>query len=119
MRALILFGHGSRDARWAEPMRRVQAMIEASDHPPKVALAFLEFMAPDMPAAFDDLVAQGATSVQVAPMFLGQGGHLRRDLSALIDRARKAHPSLNIEVLPALGESESILRALADWARGD
>lgn len=118
MRALILFGHGSRDVRWAEPMRRVQTLIEASENPPLIVLAFLEFMAPDMPAALADLVAKGATSIQVAPMFLGQGGHLRRDLSALIDRARKTHPNVVIDVLPALGEAEPILRAIADWARG-
>ena len=120
MHAIILFGHGSRDARWAEPMRRVQSLMEAAtqanQRPPVVMLAFLEFMAPDLPAALADLAARGATTIQIAPIFLGQGGHLRRDLSALVDRGRKQHPQLSIEVLPAMGEADAVLRAIADWA---
>jgi len=116
--ALILFGHGSRDPRWADPMRRIQALIEARPGAPRVRLAYLEFMAPDLPAAVAAAVADGATSVRVAPLFLGQGGHLRNDLTAIVGVVRKANPALAVEVLGPMGEADEVLRGIADWAFG-
>jgi sirohydrochlorin cobaltochelatase len=114
--ALILFGHGSRDPNWAEPMRRIQAAIEAKANAPTVTLAFLEFMAPDLGIAIADAVKQGATRVRIAPIFLGQGAHVQRDLKALIETARASYPSVEIEVADPMGESESVIAAISDWA---
>ena len=113
---LVLFAHGSRDPAWAEPLRRVQALVAARPDAPPVRLAFLEFMAPDLARSIADAVADGAQAVRIAPFFLGQGGHLRRDLAMLVEAARAAHPHLAIEVLPAAGESDAVARALAEWA---
>lgn len=41
-----------------------------------VSLAFLEFMAPDLPAA-GAMAAAGCRQVTVLPLFLGAGGHVR------------------------------------------
>jgi sirohydrochlorin cobaltochelatase len=114
--ALILFGHGSRDPNWAEPMRRIQSVIEAKAGAPVVSLAFLEFMSPDLPVAIAAAVKQGSTRVRIAPIFLGQGAHVRRDLSALIEAARATYPSVEIEVADAMGESESVIAAISNWA---
>ena len=47
--ALILFAHGARDPEWANPMRRVQAVVRQRMSAVPVELAFLEFMAPTLP----------------------------------------------------------------------
>ncbi len=47
---MILFGHGARDPRWAEPFERLAAKLRAQRSDP-VALAFLELMTPDLPTA--------------------------------------------------------------------
>jgi sirohydrochlorin cobaltochelatase len=39
---IVLFGHGARDARWAEPFERLAAKLRASRGGQPVALAFLE-----------------------------------------------------------------------------
>ncbi|HQC73311.1 MAG TPA: cobalamin biosynthesis protein CbiX, partial [Candidatus Competibacteraceae bacterium] len=39
--ALILFAHGARDPEWANPMRRVQAVVRQRMSTVPVELAFL------------------------------------------------------------------------------
>ncbi len=110
---LILFAHGARDPRWAEPFERLRTKVEARQPDVAVALAYLERMAPDLAGAVNDLVARGCASLVIVPVFLGQGGHVRDDLSALVASAAAAHPSVAFDVAIALGEDDSVLDALA------
>jgi sirohydrochlorin ferrochelatase len=50
-------------------------------------------MAPTLGDAAAGLVGAGATRIDVVPLFLGTGGHLRRDLPPLVDALRAAHPA--------------------------
>ncbi|MCL2345197.1 MAG: CbiX/SirB N-terminal domain-containing protein [Desulfobulbus sp.] len=111
--ALILFGHGARDPAWAEPLRRVQAAIreQAPDLP--AALAFLEFIAPTLADCAAGLIADGARKIVVLPMFIAQSGHLQRDLPGLLEPLRVAHPGVEFALLPAVGESAAVIRAMA------
>ena len=85
---MILFGHGARDPRWAEPFERLAAKLRATRSDP-VSLAFLELMTPDLPTAVAALAADGCDAVTVMPVFFGQGGHVRRDLPRVIDGAAR------------------------------
>lgn len=111
---LILFAHGARDARWAEPFRRLQRKVEAARPGMPVTLAFLEFMAPDLPSAADALVVGGCRTLRIVPVFLGQGGHLRQDLPALVTAIRARHPEVAVDVATAVGEDDSVLDRMAD-----
>ena len=88
--ALILFAHGARDPEWAQPMRRVRAAVRRVDAEMPVELAFLEFMAPNLADCAAALVAAGATRIAVIPMFIAQGGHLKRDVPEMLDRLRSS-----------------------------
>ena len=114
-RATILFAHGSRDPQWAAPVHALRARVTAMRPREQVCLAFLESMSPDLDTAVAQVVASGARVVRIAPLFLGQGAHVRRDLAARVAAIVAAHPEIAIEVLPSLGESESVLTALAHW----
>lgn len=113
---IILFGHGARDPEWAAPMRRVQAQIQAAAPELLVELGFLEFTSPDLDGAVAALAATGATRVRVLPMFLAQGGHLKRDLPLQVAEARERHPGLELILEPAIGEAEAIVGAMAAHA---
>lgn len=113
--ALILFGHGARDARWAEPFERLRQMLATARPELHVALAYLELMSPSLPDAVAAAAAAGCREVTVVPMFLGQGGHVRRDLPALIDTCRAAHPELALRCVTAVGEDSGVLAALAAY----
>jgi sirohydrochlorin cobaltochelatase len=113
---LVLFGHGARDARWAEPFERLAQRLRAArgaDAP--VTLAFLELMTPSLPDAIAALVAQGCDAVTVIPVFFGQGGHVRRDLPQLLDACRAVHPGLALDCASAVGEDDAVLDAIAAY----
>ncbi|MEA3114580.1 MAG: sirohydrochlorin cobaltochelatase [Caballeronia sp.] len=111
---LILFGHGARDPRWAEPFERLATKLRTQRSEP-VSLAFLELMSPDLPTAVEHLAADGCDAVTVVPVFFGQGGHIRRDLPELLDRCRVMFPSLTIHCATAVGEDDSVLDAVAEY----
>ncbi len=113
---LILFAHGARDPRWAAPFEAVAARVRAARTDVPVQLAFLEFMTPTLPAAADALVAQGCTALQVLPMFLGAGGHVRKDLPLLLARLSQAHPDVRFTLRPAVGEDAALVDAMASVA---
>lgn len=113
MHGILLFAHGARDPAWATPFRTIaDHMREASGGRP-VALAFLELMTPGLEAGVADLVAQGCTAVTVVPLFLGAGGHVRRDLPLLLEAARAQHPGVAITSTAAIGELDAVTRAIA------
>ncbi|MEO8525514.1 MAG: CbiX/SirB N-terminal domain-containing protein [Caldimonas sp.] len=110
---LILFAHGARDPRWAEPFVAIAERIRRADPGRLVQLAFLEMMMPDLQGAADRLAAAGATRIDVVPLFLGTGGHLRKDLPPLVDTVRSAHPQLDIRLHQAIGENAVVIEAIA------
>ena len=110
---LILFAHGARDARWALPFEAVAARVQAQRPATPLRLAYLEFMSPTLPEAGAELAAAGCSRIQVLPMFLGAGGHVRQDLPLLIDALTAAHPGLSVRLLPAVGEIDSVSAAMA------
>jgi sirohydrochlorin cobaltochelatase len=115
---LVLFAHGARDARWREPFDRLQAKLSALLPDTAVRLAFLELMEPSLPVALAELAGVGVAEVTVVPVFFGQGGHIRRDLPALIDQCRAQFPAMRIGCATAVGEAESVLDAIAAYCVG-
>ncbi len=114
-RALILFAHGARAASWASPFERLRDQLRAQLPGTPVLLAFLELMEPRLPEAVDTLLALGLDDITVVPVFLGQGGHLLRDLPALAEGIRAAHPGLRLHVAGAIGEDAAVQVAMADY----
>ncbi len=115
-RGVVLFGHGARDPEWAKPMRRAREQLLAQTPGLAVELAFLEFIKPELAEAIDTLAATGAQRITVIPMFLAQGGHLKKDLPLLIEAARDRHPECDIRQAQAVGESDIVIGAMAAYA---
>jgi sirohydrochlorin cobaltochelatase len=110
---LILFAHGARDARWASPFEAVVQQIRRQRPELQVRLAFLEFMAPDLPTAAAELCGALCSRIDVLPMFLGTGGHLRKDLPPMLQRLRERHPGVTWALHAAIGEHEAVMQAMA------
>ena len=113
---LILFAHGARDPRWAEPFEAIAAAVRMRAPDVDVRLAFLELMAPDLPTVADAMAADGCTRIDILPLFLGTGGHLRRDLPPLVDAIKARHASVSVALHPAAGEAPSLIGAMAEHA---
>ena len=110
---LILFAHGARDPAWAEPLQRVRAAIRQQGGGRPVELAFLEFMAPTLPDCAGELIRQGVDKIVVLPMFIAQGGHLKRDLPEMLQMLRSTHPTVEFSLCGAVGENEIVIQAMA------
>jgi sirohydrochlorin cobaltochelatase len=113
MTGLILFAHGARDARWSAPFETVAARIRAAHPKLAVRLAFLEFMQPGLVEAGTALAREGVSHLDIVPMFLGAGGHVRQDLPGLVDELRAACPGLAVVLHPAIGEIDAVTSAMA------
>lgn len=115
-RGIVLFAHGARDPRWAEPFEAVARQVRERDPALEVRLAFLELMTPTLREAGDTLAQAGCVRIDVVPLFLGAGGHVRNDLPVLVDELRAAHPRVQWHLQRPIGEVGSVIDAMASAA---
>lgn len=114
---VLLFAHGARDPAWARPFEATAAALRAREPGAQVALAFLEFMEPGLEAAGQALADAGCAEVTVVPLFLGAGGHVRKDLPVLLARLQAARPATRFRLAPAVGERAELVEAMAACAQ--
>lgn len=114
--AVVLFGHGARDARWREPFDRLATLWKAQHPKVLVELAFLELMQPSLEEAISSLGSAGAKEVVVVPVFFGQGGHLRNDFPVLLTACQNKFPGIQLSATPAVGEDAAVLQAIIDFS---
>lgn len=114
-KALVLFAHGARAASWAAPFERLRDLTAQQRPDCTVTLSFLELMTPSLPDEAARLVAAGVREIVIVPVFLGQGGHLLRDLPLLLDALRAAYPQVRLSTVPAVGEDPGVLAAMAAY----
>ncbi|MDE2441513.1 MAG: CbiX/SirB N-terminal domain-containing protein [Betaproteobacteria bacterium] len=114
--ALILFAHGARDPEWAQPMRHIQSLLKAQQATAEVELAFLEFMKPTLAECVAERVLAGTTKICVIPMFIAQGGHLKRELPEIVDGLRTDYPTVDFVLTGPIGEQQAVMQAMAETA---
>jgi sirohydrochlorin cobaltochelatase len=112
-RGIILFGHGSRDPLWRLPIEAVAARISNGSTSVTVRCAFLELDQPDLATAADEIIATGARSITIVPMFLGTGRHAREDLPRLVMALIDRHPAVAFVLQPPVGEDARVVELLA------
>ena len=110
---ILLFAHGARDARWALPFEAVAQQVREQAPHAQVRLSFLEFMSPSLIDAGLALAESGCTAVRVVPLFLGSGGHVRKDLPLLMAQLAQAHPHVEWTLQQAVGETQAVINAMA------
>ncbi|PUA20842.1 cobalamin biosynthesis protein CbiX [Glaciimonas sp. PCH181] len=115
---MILFAHGARAASWVEPFERLQKITQERLPDVRVVLAFLELMTPQLPEVLGGFAADGVTEITIVPVFLGQGGHVKRDLPLLVLEAQERYPGMVINVVEAVGEQVGVLDAIAGYCVG-
>lgn len=118
MKAILLYGHGARNPEWAQPFERIRDAIKARDPRALVEPGFLELMRPSFDEGVNRLVEQGATEIIVIPIFMAAGSHVKKDLPQLAANAMDRHAGLIIELAAPVGEVDSVLAAMADYAIG-
>lgn len=111
---IILFAHGSRDPLWCKPIEAIAVTIAKQSPSSVVRCAYLELMKPDLETVVADMMTEyGITHIRIAPMFLGVGVHARQDLPVLVEALRLAHPRLQLDLMPSIGENPQVIAAIA------
>ena len=107
---IVLVAHGSRDPEWSRPFERLAAALGKRLPAVAVALAYLEY-GPSIDEALAALVAKGAGTIRVVPVFLGAGGHVKDDIPRLV---AAAHPPVPVTVDAPIGEQAGVIDAIAE-----
>ena len=114
MRAIILFAHGARDARWSETLSDLRRLVQSRAPDAFVAVAFLEFQPPTLESILDEAIERGCVDIDVVPVFWASGGHVATDLPPLLADFRRKHPEIRLRPLPVLSELPGLLDFVAD-----
>ncbi|MFP7296621.1 sirohydrochlorin chelatase [Neobacillus niacini] len=114
MKAILYIGHGTRSKKGAVEIRSFIEKVKARIDAPIQELSFLELTEPLIEEGFEKCVLQGATEIDVVPLFLLAAGHIKHDiplaLSPLLDR----YPTIPVEIKNPFGVQEVILDAVAE-----
>ncbi len=101
MNATLLVGHGSRDPI---ALREIGAFAEAyrGRHPGAAELAFIELARPSVAEGLAAL-AERASTVALAPLFLFTARHVKNDIPLALEAARRAAPGVRFVSAQAFG----------------
>jgi sirohydrochlorin cobaltochelatase len=110
---IVLLAHGSRDARWQEPIEAVARRTAALAPEARVVCAYMELATPDLATAVADLVTGSAAAIRIVPLFLGMGKHAREDLPRQVEALRGTWPGVEFSLSPAVGEDPETIETLA------
>jgi sirohydrochlorin cobaltochelatase len=107
---IVLLGHGSKDPEWSQPFEKIAVSLGKRLPAVPVFLAYLEH-GPSLEEAVAALMAKGAVSIRVIPLFLGAGGHVKQDLPKLVAQAKRSDMNLVLE--KPIGEQPEVIEAIA------
>lgn len=114
--AIILLAHGSRDPLWRGPVEAVCARIQAARPDLDVRCAYLELCEPDLVTTLTAVASRGVAGVNIVPMFLGAGRHVREDLPGMVQQLAAAYPQMRLNLQPPIGEDERMAALMAHIA---
>jgi energy-coupling factor transporter ATP-binding protein EcfA2/sirohydrochlorin ferrochelatase len=115
--ALMLVGHGSRDADGLEEFWALAEHVREAAADLPLGFGFIELAEPLVDAGLDELVARGNTDVVSIPLVLLAAGHLKNDGPAALSRARVRHPGVAFRMGRDLGIDPAVLAVAEDRAR--
>lgn len=113
---LILVAHGSRDPRWRASVESLTGSLQSDLGSDKVRLAYVDCGPPTLDDVVSEAVRTGVVCMRVLPLFLTNEGHVDRDIRPAVDRLRRIHRSVRVELLPPVGQHRSFRELLASIA---
>lgn len=115
--AVIILGHGSRNAGADEAIRKVVNGVKQAGSFTVVEHAFLQYVPPTPHEVIERCVGQNVDRVVIVPFFLQAGAHVTKDIPALIEKARKEHPKIEIVVTDYVG-AHSLMAKVVEGLAG-
>ena len=117
---LILIAHGSRDPSWRRSLEELAESLQAELGQERLGLAYMQCSPPTLMDVASEAVRRGEGKIRVLPLFLARQGHVERTVvplvKQLVEQLRPAHPSVEVELLPPIGQHplfRDLLRRIA------
>jgi sirohydrochlorin cobaltochelatase len=114
---LIAIAHGSRSPTWRDSVERQFELLHAELGPDRLQLAYMDLSPPSLMDIVEAAVQHGVTKIRVFPLFLTVEGHVTKDIQPLLDEVRESFASMEIELLPPLGQQPLFLEMLRSLAQ--
>ena len=111
--AVLLCGHGSRDADAIAEFRRLAATLAEEIRPLPLADAHLEFARPHIREGLESLRDAGATRILAVPGMLLAAGHVKNDIPWELNSFADAHPEMTVRYARELAIEPKLLRVAA------
>jgi sirohydrochlorin cobaltochelatase len=111
--ALLVVGHGSRDARGVREFHELIALVRERNPELAVEGGFIELSRPPISESVSRLAEAGARRIVAVPLMLLAAGHAKDDIPATLVREKMRHPDLSFRYGRALGIRPELL-ALMD-----
>ena len=122
MERIILIGHGS-PKKEANSVEIMAGLLHRAIHPDCadkcVKAAYMQFVGPDLAAAVDACVKEGADRIIVHPFFLYAGVHVSRDIPEMIEEAKRRHPQVTFVYTEPLGVHEGLVGIILERINGE
>jgi sirohydrochlorin cobaltochelatase len=112
--ALLVVGHGTKDAAGAEEFRQFVARVgkALAERGVPAGGGFIELSPPPLAETVADLVAAGHRRFAAVPLMLVAAGHAKGDIPAALTRERERHPGITIAYGRPLGPHPVLLDVL-------
>jgi sirohydrochlorin cobaltochelatase len=108
-RALLLLGHGTRDADGRQTFLDFAEAFQKYDTSRPVIPCFLELTEPNIQEGVDRCVEMGYTDLTALPVLLFAARHNKFDVTNELDRARSRHPHIQLSYGRHFGVSPKLL----------
>jgi sirohydrochlorin cobaltochelatase len=110
--ALLLVGHGTRDAAGAEAFRSFVAQLGAASPELPVGGGFIELSPPPLADSVAEMVGAGVRQFAAVPLVLVSAGHAKGDIPAALAREEQRHPGTSYAYGRPLGPHPGLLAVL-------
>jgi sirohydrochlorin cobaltochelatase len=111
--AIVLLGHGSREARSNLEFEQLVQQLRLRWHPCRVVGAYVELARPSLAEGLRQAAAI-AERVVIVPCFLFAAGHVKNDLALELFRIRQDFPKVEFVPALALGVNAAMVEAAVD-----
>ena len=117
MKAILYVGHGTRSKKGAVEIRAFIERVKARMDVHIQELSFLELTEPLIEEGFESCVEQGATEIDVVPLFLLAAGHIKRDIPEALSPLIAKYPTIPVKIKNPFGVQEVILNGVCELIR--
>jgi sirohydrochlorin cobaltochelatase len=104
---ILLVGHGSRRVEGNEEVLRFAADWRGRSPGLRIESCFIEHAEILLDAGLD-LAAAGSREVVILPFILNAAGHVKMEIPAAAEAARRRHPGVDFRCLPHLGMGREV-----------